>query len=402
MSKSVERYLAFGFGVVFVVVLLVLATRYPNPTPFQYTVFRIVLALASGGVAAMIPGFLSVQVSTWLRSGGALAVFVIVYFYSPAGLTGVKVKTEQELEIEKPIVHVDNGAQEKQRMGVLAFFVTTVYAQSSSLPNLTVTHADQLLLPEVWGKRYQSLTIDGVRGEVMDRSTLVANEITALNGGALTGSDFSVVARRMANVTIDVSGSRKPGASPGSVRLYVKLVENSRVLAKGEQGGPGQAGTAGANGLDGAKGADGSCGCCGGYHGAKPGGNGGDGGNGTSGQLGGNGQNGGLVVLTTIVNPVSSTFDVSGGQPGSGGVGGAAGVPGRGGSGGRGCTGLGGSQPNEADGLAGRPGQSGGNGQPGLPGAPGEYRLQIVKSFDAIVEKVKALPNSQLHDSLQK
>jgi hypothetical protein len=402
MSKSVERYLAFGFGVVFVVVLLVLATRYPNPTPFQYTVFRIVLALASGGVAAMIPGFLAVEISTWLRAGGALAVFVIVYFYSPAGLTGVKVKTEQEIEIEKPIVHVDYGSQEKQRVGVLAFFVESVYAQSSaSPPNLTITRADQLLVPEVWGKRYQSLIIDGVRAEVMDRSTLVANEITAINGGALTGSDFSVVARHMANVTIDVSGSRKPGASPGSVRLYVKLVENSRVLAKGEQGAPGQAGTPGANGPDAGNGADGSCGCCGGYHGAKPGGNGGDGGNGTPGQPGGNGQNGGLVVLTTITNPVSSTIDVSGGQPGPGGAGGTAGLPGRGGSGGRGCTGLGGSQPNEADGHAGRPGQAGGTGQPGLPGAPGEYRLQIVKSFDGIAEKLKALPNAQLHDALQ-
>jgi hypothetical protein len=34
---------------------------------------------------------------------------VIAYFYSAAGLTGVKVKTEQEIEIEKPIVHVDDG-----------------------------------------------------------------------------------------------------------------------------------------------------------------------------------------------------------------------------------------------------------------------------------------------------
>ena len=53
MNKSLERYLAFGFGVIFVVVLLVLAYRFPYPTPFQYTVFRIVLALAAGGVAAI-------------------------------------------------------------------------------------------------------------------------------------------------------------------------------------------------------------------------------------------------------------------------------------------------------------------------------------------------------------
>lgn len=88
MSKSAERLLAFGFGVTFVSVLIVLAIKYPNPSTFQYEVFRIVLALAAGGVAAMIPGFVNVHVANWLRAGGALAVFVIVYFYSPAHLVG--------------------------------------------------------------------------------------------------------------------------------------------------------------------------------------------------------------------------------------------------------------------------------------------------------------------------
>ena len=101
MSKIAERIAAFVFGAVFVTVLLVLAVRFPNPTPFQYTTFRIVLALAAGGVAAMIPGFLAVNVSTWLRASGALAVFAIVYFYSPAELTGVSVKTEPRLRITR-------------------------------------------------------------------------------------------------------------------------------------------------------------------------------------------------------------------------------------------------------------------------------------------------------------
>lgn len=86
MQKSHEKVLAFVFGVVFVVVLLAVAFFVPNPTAFQYTVFRIVLALAAAGVAAMIPGFLQVNISTWLRAGGALAIFVIVYFYAPAAL----------------------------------------------------------------------------------------------------------------------------------------------------------------------------------------------------------------------------------------------------------------------------------------------------------------------------
>jgi Big-like domain-containing protein len=38
------------------------------------------------GVAAEIPGILKVIIGKWLTASGALAVFVVVYFYSPAGL----------------------------------------------------------------------------------------------------------------------------------------------------------------------------------------------------------------------------------------------------------------------------------------------------------------------------
>jgi hypothetical protein len=46
------------------------------------------LALAGGGVGAVIPGFLDVSMKVGtklaLRAGGALAVFVVLYFWSPA------------------------------------------------------------------------------------------------------------------------------------------------------------------------------------------------------------------------------------------------------------------------------------------------------------------------------
>jgi len=85
-SAGYERIAVFAFGVVFVVALLVLAIAFPEPTAFQYTVFRIVLVLAASGVAAFVPGFLEVDVRNWVRAGGAIAVFVIIYFFSPVGL----------------------------------------------------------------------------------------------------------------------------------------------------------------------------------------------------------------------------------------------------------------------------------------------------------------------------
>ena len=88
MEARTSAILAFTFGVLFVTALLVFALFVPNPTIQQFEIVRIILALAAGGVAAMIPGLLSLKLGAGanvaLRAGGALAVFVIVYFYSPA------------------------------------------------------------------------------------------------------------------------------------------------------------------------------------------------------------------------------------------------------------------------------------------------------------------------------
>lgn len=81
-----EQIIAFTFGVVFVIVILIIAVKFPRPTEFQYGVFKIVLALAAAGIAAVIPGFLHVHISTIVRAGGAIAVFVIVFFFNPASL----------------------------------------------------------------------------------------------------------------------------------------------------------------------------------------------------------------------------------------------------------------------------------------------------------------------------
>jgi len=86
MGKNQQKLVAFVFGVVFLIALLTLAVAFPDPTSFQYTVFRIILSLAAAGIGALLPGVLDVNPGKWIRAGGALAVFVIVYFYSPAAL----------------------------------------------------------------------------------------------------------------------------------------------------------------------------------------------------------------------------------------------------------------------------------------------------------------------------
>ena len=103
MNKKQQQIAAYAFGVVFVVVMLTIALFVPTPTSFQYLVFRIVLALATAGVAAMIPGFIEVNVPTFLRAGGALAVFAIVFFYNPVALVSNTNSSDQIEPLVPPI-----------------------------------------------------------------------------------------------------------------------------------------------------------------------------------------------------------------------------------------------------------------------------------------------------------
>lgn len=93
---------AFIFGVVFIAAMLLLALKFPKPTPFQYNIFRTVFALAAAGVAAMIPGFLNLELNSsvglLIRAGGALAVFVIVFFFNPKQLKRDDSNDSQSLE----------------------------------------------------------------------------------------------------------------------------------------------------------------------------------------------------------------------------------------------------------------------------------------------------------------
>lgn len=101
MSKRLQSILAFAFGVVFIVVMIFIASFTPYPSPFQLLVYRVVLGLAAAGVAAMIPGFLSVTVPKIVRAGGAIAVFVLIYFYNPASLSTKGVEVTDKVFITK-------------------------------------------------------------------------------------------------------------------------------------------------------------------------------------------------------------------------------------------------------------------------------------------------------------
>ncbi|NNF34005.1 MAG: hypothetical protein HKN68_07845, partial [Saprospiraceae bacterium] len=74
-------------GTVFLLILIGIAIMIECPTQFQDGLFSTVLALAAASYAATIPGFLKVNMNDKIVASGALAVFVVVFFWKPAQLT---------------------------------------------------------------------------------------------------------------------------------------------------------------------------------------------------------------------------------------------------------------------------------------------------------------------------
>lgn len=85
-KENWQRLAAFGCGVLFVALMLIIVIAIPNPSATQWFVFRVVLALAAAGVGAVIPGLVVVNVSKVVRAGGAIALFVLVYLLNPPQL----------------------------------------------------------------------------------------------------------------------------------------------------------------------------------------------------------------------------------------------------------------------------------------------------------------------------
>ncbi|MCR9172948.1 MAG: TIGR04086 family membrane protein [bacterium] len=71
-------------GVLFVITLLIIAFTVECPTEFQNQIFKIVMALAAGAFAVMIPGAISINYKGVVSASGAIAVLVMVYFFSPS------------------------------------------------------------------------------------------------------------------------------------------------------------------------------------------------------------------------------------------------------------------------------------------------------------------------------
>jgi hypothetical protein len=85
VTEKSQNSVSIVFGVVFIAAILALVSYFPCPSKIQVTVFRIVLAIAAGACAAIIPGFFEFQFQSVVKAGGAIGVFALVFLKNPAG-----------------------------------------------------------------------------------------------------------------------------------------------------------------------------------------------------------------------------------------------------------------------------------------------------------------------------
>ena len=81
----------FVVGCLFLVAVLGIIVAIPKPTSAQEGIFHTVVALAGAGYSMSLTGFLSVRLNLpnkgVLVAGGTLAVFVVLFFFSPNATT---------------------------------------------------------------------------------------------------------------------------------------------------------------------------------------------------------------------------------------------------------------------------------------------------------------------------
>ncbi len=85
-SNNGQIIAAAIFGVCFISILLGFTVIFPEPTASQYATYKTVLALSAAGVGAILPGLIRIELplpTVAVRASGAIALFVVVFFFTP-------------------------------------------------------------------------------------------------------------------------------------------------------------------------------------------------------------------------------------------------------------------------------------------------------------------------------
>jgi hypothetical protein len=78
-----EKVTLFVFGALFLILLVLIALKIPEPKPFQKNVFCVALSISAACIGAIVPGLIHVEGKVWtlvVRAAGAIAFGVFVEF----------------------------------------------------------------------------------------------------------------------------------------------------------------------------------------------------------------------------------------------------------------------------------------------------------------------------------
>jgi len=109
-KSTLKTSIWLGIGLLAVILIMVIFI--PCPSASQYFVFRIMIALAGAGLAAIIPGTLSIEMANGVKAGGALAIFAIVYFFDPASTVATNKCVDETFDLTV-FVHGKGGLEDK-------------------------------------------------------------------------------------------------------------------------------------------------------------------------------------------------------------------------------------------------------------------------------------------------
>ena len=85
----------FIVGVVLIIIIVFVTKIDKNPSPIAAFAYRVVIAIAAALIATGIPGVINVHISQGITAGGAIAVFVIVYWFNAAQIEPKPPKDEE-------------------------------------------------------------------------------------------------------------------------------------------------------------------------------------------------------------------------------------------------------------------------------------------------------------------
>lgn len=116
-----------GLVIILLTVFLLIRNE-PIADPRLFFTLRVVLSFSAATLGATIPGFLNVDWSGGglvVRAGGALALFVLTFMYTPdlapdQGRSGVQINQKSEGPLSPPImnntgdIHIEGGNGQKK------------------------------------------------------------------------------------------------------------------------------------------------------------------------------------------------------------------------------------------------------------------------------------------------